>query len=65
MVWRDVMHYKVSINAKVEHRAMYKILGGYAAGKKELLGMYISQSEGANFWIQVLTDLNNSRLTAI
>jgi putative transposase len=28
-------------------------------GKKELLGMYVSESEGANFWLSVLTDLHN------
>ena len=28
-------------------------------GKKEVLGLYLSESEGANFWLQVLTDLNN------
>ncbi len=28
-------------------------------GKKEILGLYLSESEGANFWLSVLTDLNN------
>jgi transposase-like protein len=28
-------------------------------GKKEVLGLYLSESEGANFWLSVLTDLSN------
>ena len=61
----DAMHYKVRINGKIEHRALYHILGVNKEGKKEILGMYISQSEGANFWLQVFTDLNNRRLQDI
>jgi putative transposase len=65
IVWMDAMHYKVRINGKIEHRALYNILGVNKEGKKEILGMYISQSEGANFWLQVLTDLNNRGLQDI
>lgn len=55
--WLDAMHYKVRVDGKVVHRALYNILGINKAGCKEVLGMYISESEGANFWLQVLTDL--------
>ena len=65
IVWMDAMHSKVRINGKIEHRALYNILGVNKEGKKEILGMYISQSEGANFWLQVLTDLNNRGLQDI
>jgi transposase-like protein len=65
IVWLDAMHYKVRVNGKIEHRALYNILGVTKEGRKEILGMYISQSEGANFWLQVLTDLNNRGLTDI
>jgi len=65
IVWMDAMHYKVRVDGKVEHRALYNILGVNKEGKKELLGMYISQSEGANFWLQVLTDLNHRGLKDI
>lgn len=34
-------------------------------GQKEILGIYLSKSEGANFWLQVLTDLNNRELKNI
>ena len=59
IVWMDAMHYKVRDNGKVENRAVYNILGITTEGKKELLGMYVSQNEGAIFWLSVLTDLQN------
>ena len=38
-------------------RAIYNVLALTTEGRKELLGIYISKSEGANFWLSVLTDL--------
>ena len=40
-------------------RAIYNVLGVDKEGHKDLLGMYISKNEGANFWLNVLTDLQN------
>ncbi len=34
-------------------------------GKKEILGLYLSENEGANFWLSVLSDLNNIGLKKI
>ncbi|MBW8202104.1 IS256 family transposase, partial [Flagellimonas abyssi] len=65
IVWLDAMHYKVKVDGKIEHKALYNILGINKEGYKEVLGMYISESEGANFWLQVLTDLNNRGLQDI
>ena len=65
IVWLDAMHYKVKVNGNIAYRALYNILGVNKEGKKEILGMYISQSEGANFWLQVLTDLQNRGLEDI
>lgn len=59
MVWLDGMHYKVKEEARVQSRCVYNILGITVEGTKEVLGMYVSQSEGANFWLSVLTDLQN------
>jgi transposase-like protein len=58
IVWLDAMHYKVKVDGKIQHKALYNILAVNKEGRKEILGMYISESEGANFWLQVLTDLN-------
>lgn len=40
-------------------RAIYNVLALTCEGRKELLGMYISKSEGANFRLGVLADLQN------
>lgn len=65
IVWLDAMHYKVKIDGKIQHKALYNILAVNKEGKKEILGMYISESEGANFWLQVLTDLHQRGLKDI
>jgi len=59
IVWMDAIHYKVmdEKNRPVS-RAIYHVLGVDRNGHKDLLGMYISRSEGANFWLSVLTDLH-------
>lgn len=57
IVWLDAMHYKVKDGGKVVSRAVYNVLAINKDGRKDLIGMYISESEGANFWLSVLTDL--------
>lgn len=58
IVWLDAMYYKVrSSEGRVVTRCVYNVLGINCEGRKELLGMYLSESEGANFWLQVLNDL--------
>lgn len=59
IVWLDAMHYKVKEEGRIVSRAVYHILGINIEGRKELLGMYVSESEGANFWLSVLSDLRN------
>lgn len=59
IVWLDAMHYKVKEDHRMVSHAVYNILGINRHGRKELIGMYVSQSEGANFWLSVLTDLQN------
>ena len=58
-VWLDAIHYKVRNEGRYESRAVYTVLGLTIEGKKEVLGLYLSESEGANFWLGVLTDLQN------
>jgi putative transposase len=59
IVWLDAMHYKVKDEGRIVSRAVYHILGINKEGRKDLLGMYVSESEGANFWLSVLSDLRN------
>lgn len=58
-VWLDAIHYKVKEDGRYVSKAVYTILGLNVEGKKELLGLYLSESEGANYWLSVLTDLHN------
>ena len=58
--WLDAIHYKVKDDkGRAVTRAIYNVLGINKSGHKDLLGMYISESEGANFWLDVMTDLQN------
>jgi len=59
IVWLDAIHYKVKDNGRFVSKAVYTLLGLTIEGKKELLGLYLSESEGANYWLSVLTDLHN------
>ena len=58
-VWLDAIHYKVKDSGRFVSKAVYTVLGVSIEGKKELLGLYLSESEGANDWLSVLTDLHN------
>jgi putative transposase len=58
-LWMDAIHFKVREDGKVQPKAVYTIIGLNVKGIKELLGIYLSESEGARFWLQVLTDLTN------
>ena len=58
--WLDAIHYKVKDDkGRAVTRAIYNVLGINKSGHKDILGMYIYESEGANFWLDVMTDLQN------
>ncbi len=57
-IWMDAIHFKVRDDGKVQSKAVYSIIGVNIQGTKDLLGIYLSESEGAGFWLQVLTDLS-------
>lgn len=58
-VWMDAIHFKVREDGRVINKAVYCVLGVDQEGQKDLLGMYVGESEGAKFWLNVLTDLQN------
>lgn len=58
-MWLDAIHYKVTDKGIYVSKAIYTILALNTEGKKELLGLYLSESEGANHWLTVLSDLQN------
>ena len=59
ILWLDAIHYKIKENGRYISKAVYTILGLNIEGKKELLGLYLSDQEGAHHWLSVLTDLHN------
>lgn len=65
IIWMDAMFYKVRDDGRITSRAVYNILGVRLDGRKEVLGCYVAESEGARFWLQVMTDLKNRGLEDI
>jgi putative transposase len=65
IVWLDAIHYKVKEDGRYIGKAIYTLLGLALEGKKEILGIYLSDNEGANYWLTILTDLHNRGLKDI
>ena len=59
IVYFDALWGKVRENGQVTKVAVYLALGITMAGQKEVLGMWVAKSEGAKFWLHVLTELKN------
>lgn len=57
-IWLDAI-YKIRENGRYVNKAVYAVIGVNIRGIKEVLGLYINDTRGANFWLQVLTDLRN------
>lgn len=58
-VYMDALQFKVRDGAQVRNKAIYLAIGVNMDGLKEVLGLWIAQSEGAKFWLQVVTELKN------
>src|SRR5476649_1185050 len=59
ILYLDCIHVKVRDNGAVRTKAVYLAIGVNMEGHKEVLGLWISQTEGAKFWLQVVTELKN------
>jgi transposase-like protein len=60
ILFLDALHIKLRRNGKIENVAVYNVLGVDLEGKREILGHWIGDGgEGANFWLSVITDLQN------
>jgi len=59
IVWLDAIHYKIKEDGSYSNQAIYTLLGLNLDGKKEVLGLYLSKTEGAKHWLSVLTELKN------
>lgn len=65
IVYFDAIMVKVRDNGHLMNKAVYLALGVNLEGKKELLGMWIEQTEGSKFWLKVMTELKNRGLNDI
>lgn len=59
IVYLDCIVVKIRQDKQIINKAIYLALGVNLEGKKELLGMWLSENEGAKFWLGVLTELQN------
>jgi putative transposase len=59
IIYVDCLVVKVRENQRVINKSLYLVLGTDMQGQKGLLGMWIAQTEGAKFWLSVLTELQN------
>ena len=60
IVYLDAIHVKIRREGRVENTAVYTVLGVDLAGQRDVLGHWVGDgAEGANFWLSVLTDLQN------
>jgi len=59
VVWMDGIVFKVRQNGKVINKTIYLAVGLNSEGLKEVLGMWLGESESASFWMSVLTDLKS------
>ncbi len=59
VVFFDAIHYKVRDRGKVVSKAAYTCLGINLEGKREVLGIWVGENEGASYWLSVFNELKN------
>ena len=59
LVFFDALRVKIRDEGTVRNKAVYVALGVRVDGRKEILGLWIEQTEGAKFWLRVMTELKN------
>lgn len=65
IVYLDAIHLKLRTDGHVRTQAVYLALAIKLDGNKELLGLWVGESEGSKFWMNVLTELKNRGLQDI
>src|SRR5258705_2972312 len=59
IMYLDAIQFKVKDSGHIRNKAVYLAIGVGLDGLKEVLGLWIAQTEGAKFWLQVVTELKN------
>ena len=60
MVFFDALRVKIRDEGLVRNKAVYLALGITCQGEKEVLGLWIEQTEGAKFWLKVMNELRTA-----
>jgi putative transposase len=59
ILYLDALQVKVRDGAHIRNKAIYLAIGINLVGTKEVLGLWVAQTEGAKFWLQIVTELKN------
>jgi putative transposase len=59
IVCLDGIHFKIRDTGRIVNKCCYTVLGVNTEGKREILGLWINEAEGAKFWLEVLTEIRN------
>ncbi len=62
ILYLDALVVKVKDQGRVSNKAIYLAIGINCSGLKEVLGMWASETEGAKFWLSIITELKNRGL---
>jgi len=65
IVFLDAIHYKVREDGQIKSKAAYMVIGIDLEGRKDVLGIWIGESESAKFWLSVLSELKNRGVSDI
>jgi putative transposase len=59
LLYLDGIHFKIRDTGRIVNKCCYTVLGVNTEGKREILGLWINETEGAKFWLEVLTEIKN------
>jgi putative transposase len=59
ILYLDALQVKIRDGGQVRNKAIYLAIGVTLSGMKEVLGLWVAQTEGAKFWLQIVTELKN------
>ena len=59
VIYLDAIHFKVRENRQVVTKAVYTVFAVNLEGERDVLGLFIGQSEGARYWVRVLENIRD------
>jgi len=65
ILYLDALQVKVRDGAHIGNKAIYLVIGVNLSGIKEVLGLWVAQTEGAKLWLQIVTELKNRGVSDI